>query len=168
MTKKAFTRKASEYIHKKDFKNKELNDYYEKFERELFDNNLSKSLDRIHTQLHNTNELINKVYSQANSRERDLVSNLRATGHLEQEVDSNTPFYKEEKYSHLLKTHGYNYTLKELFEDYSLMNLEVNTLHDSLQLLKHFYVEISKLNREERKFKKKDSQITKEYNEPTT
>lgn len=168
MTKKSFTKKASEYVDSVHFDSKELNDYYDKFIFELYDNSLSKSLENINKQLHNTNDLINKVYDSCNARNRDLISNLRATGHLEQEVESDTPLYKEDKYQHMLKTHGYNDTLKELFDDFSILNMSTKTHQSSLNILKSFYIEISKLNREERRFRKKERLITKEYNESTT
>lgn len=150
----SFTQKSREYIDKTELQGKDL-EYYTKFLDEYYDNSVNKK--NLSDQLHNTDELVKKVYDQTNSRNRDLLSLLKVTKKLDSEPDilnkTTKNLYEKNKYLHLLKISGYNNTLKTLFEDFSEFLIDIQDHSHSISLLKQFYVEINRLAREERKWK---------------
>lgn len=160
---KKFNKKALEYVDRPKFEDQEINEFYEKFIFELYDNNLSKKLENINLQIHNTNRLIDEVYASANARNRDLISHLKATKQIDEyNEDTYQEVFQENKYLYLLKTDGYNASLKELFEDYSEVLIGITNPKRSLGILQTFYIEVQKLNREERKWRKNEKIISKE------
>lgn len=164
-----FSQKSLEYLDHQKLPKKDKA-YYSKFIDEYYGNSLSKDISKIKTQLHNTSELVDKVYAQTNSKHRDLLSHVKATNHLSEKIEVEEcadSLYEEDRYYHMLKTNGYNDTLKELFEDYATNLSHTNTSEASLKLLKLFYIDFQKLNREERSWKRKEKKIAKRGNDET-
>ena len=97
-----------------------------------------------------------KVYDQTNSRGRDLLSLIRASGastDLSQDIAEPVEEYS---YTEKLKTSDYNTVLKELFTDYAEDLKDAKDFRVALYLLQRFYVDIQKITREEKKFKKQE------------
>lgn len=148
-----FPKKSLEYIDKIENLSEEDKKYYDLFLDEYYSTSISPK--NILTQIHNTPQLIKSVYDQTNSRNRDLYSKLKLGDKLEHTPEDCSDTHKENKYSSLLKTSTFNETILELFDDFSLeISTSKLTQVDALNLLKRFYVEISRVNREEAKFKK--------------
>jgi hypothetical protein len=161
MTKKLyFPRNTREYLDKIENLSEEDKEYYKKFNDEYYANSIS--IQNTSLQLHNTPSLVKQVYNQTNARGRDIMS--KSFYRVDETIDSLENQPKENKYSQLLKTSTFNETIIELFDDYSLeISSSVKSHGDALMILKRFYVEIGRVQREEAKFKKqKFNRIDKE------
>lgn len=171
MSKKAykkynFPQRVHEYIDEPELP-EDAKTYYDKFNNENYGNSLSK--DNLNSQLHNTPELVKSVYDQSNARSRCLLTKMKITKQLDpSEEQESTHLYQDDKYYRMMKVDGYNLTLKEIFEDFSLLLTETTTPHHTLQHLKSFYVATRKLDREEKKWKKNEKLILKEEINATT
>lgn len=156
-----FNKKTREFLDKIKNLSEEDKAYYDKFLNEYYSNALSTDPIKLGNQLHNTKELVSSVYNSTNSRNRDLLAQAKSTNTLNQNLES---FKGEDtdKYAEVLKTYGYNKAFTELFEDYSLIMLEQDTYADVHSALKRFYIDLSKLNRLESKFKRQERKNKKE------
>ena len=158
-----FTKKATEYTDHINLPEKEQ-EYYTRFKSEYYDNQVSQDPEKIKDQLHNTKELVSSVYNSTNSRNRDLLSTQKATNQL-QELNEEVNYkdvYEEDKYTSMLKTEGYSETIRGMFQEFSDEFTQINTQPQSINLLKLFYITIQRVNREERKWLRKEKQISKE------
>lgn len=157
-----FPKKSQEYIDDPNYGDPDLDDYIFKFNNEYYGNSLKKTHEGLKKQLHNTTDLVDQVYNQTNSRNRDLQSKLRVTHQIDTERPiENLSQSNEDKYEYLLKKEGYNNTLKEIFLDFSYILSKATTESSSLISLKLFYIEIMKLHREEKKWRVKENKMNR-------
>ena len=155
-----FTRKAQEYLDDQKLPEGKEKEYYDKFNFEYYDNNVNKH--NLENQLHNTENLVDEVYSSCNARNRDLLSTAKVTKQLtdlKSVEDVYTPTNEDDEYLEMLKVEGYNNTLKRIFEDYSHLLLESNTIKSSSYLLKTFYISLGKLNREQKRWVRQEKKL---------
>lgn len=96
------------------------------------------------------------MYDQTNSRGRDLLSLIRSSGASTDVSQDIAEPQQDYSYTEKLKVSDYNTVLKELFTDYAEDLTDSKDFRVSLYLLQRFYVDIQKITREEKKFRKQE------------